>query len=128
MNKKLILIMSFAMISMHISGITDEQLLKLNNDLLLAVGRTDITTAKKLLDQGAKPRGRTKKSNDPSRDPMPLNFAKTIIKNSKVNVFLVKDENQLAKYVKQNIYGKKIVIGMGAGSITNWIRNLPKLI
>ena len=57
-----------------------------------------------------------------------LNFAKTIIKNSKVNVFLVKDENQLAKYVKQNIYGKKIVIGMGAGSITNWIRNLPKLI
>ena len=57
-----------------------------------------------------------------------LNFAKTIIKNSKVNVFLVKDEIQLAKYVKQNIYGKKIVIGMGAGSISSWIRNLPKLI
>ena len=57
-----------------------------------------------------------------------LNFAKTIIKNSKVNVFLVKDEIQLAKYVKQNIYGKKIVIGMGAGSISSWIKNLPKLI
>ena len=57
-----------------------------------------------------------------------LNFAKTIIKNSKVSVFLVKDEIQLAKYVKQNIYGKKIVIGMGAGSISSWIRNLPKLI
>tara|TARA_Y100000590_G_scaffold354738_1_gene408128 strand:+ start:2025 stop:3422 length:1398 start_codon:yes stop_codon:yes gene_type:complete len=57
-----------------------------------------------------------------------LNFAKTIVKNSKVNVLLVKNENQLAKYVKQNIYGKKIVIGMGAGSISNWIRNLPKLI
>ena len=57
-----------------------------------------------------------------------LNFAKTIIKNSKVNVFLVKDEIQLAKYVKQNIYGKKIVIGMGAGSVSSWIRNLPKLI
>ena len=57
-----------------------------------------------------------------------LNFAKEIIKNSKVNVFLVKNEIQLARFIKQNIYGKKIVIGMGAGSISNWIRNLPKLI
>ena len=57
-----------------------------------------------------------------------LNFAKTIIKNSKVNVFLVNNEIQLARYVKQNIYGKKIVIGMGAGSISAWMRNLPKLI
>ena len=57
-----------------------------------------------------------------------LNFAKEIIKNSKVNVFLVKNEIQLARFIKQNIYGKKIIIGMGAGSISNWIRNLPKLI
>ena len=57
-----------------------------------------------------------------------LNFAKEIIKNSKVNVFLVNNEIQLARFVKHNIYGKKIVIGMGAGSISNWIRNLPKLI
>ena len=57
-----------------------------------------------------------------------LNFARTIIKNSKVNVFLVKNETQLAKYVKHNIYGKKIVIGMGAGSISLWMRSLPKLI
>ena len=45
-----------------------------------------------------------------------------------VNVFLVNNEIQLAKFVKQNIYGKKIVIGMGAGSVSNWIRNLPKLV
>ena len=57
-----------------------------------------------------------------------LNFAKTIIKNSKVNVFLIKNENQLARYVKQNIWKKKIVIGVGAGSISAWMRNLPKLI
>ena len=56
------------------------------------------------------------------------NFAKEIIKNSHVKVFLVKNEIQLAKFIKQNIYGKKIVIGMGAGSISNWMRNLPKLI
>jgi len=55
------------------------------------------------------------------------NFAKEIIKNSKVRLFLVNDKNQLAKFLKKNIYGKKIVIGMGAGSISNWMRQLPKL-
>jgi len=57
-----------------------------------------------------------------------FNYAKEIIKNSKVKVFLVKDQYQLARFIKQNIYGKKIVIGMGAGSISNWIRELPNLI
>ncbi len=56
-----------------------------------------------------------------------LNFAKEIIKNSKVKLFLVKDNFQLAKFLKKNMYGKKIVIGMGAGSISNWMKNLPKL-
>ena len=51
-----------------------------------------------------------------------------IAKNSKVNVFMIKNEEQLGQYIKQNIYGKKIVIGMGAGSISNWIRELPNLI
>ena len=57
-----------------------------------------------------------------------LNFAKEIIKNSKVKLFLVKDNNQLAKFIKTNIYGKKIVIGMGAGTISNWMRKLPEMI
>ena len=56
------------------------------------------------------------------------NFAKEIIKNSKVKLFLINDQYQLAKLIKNNIYGKKIVIGMGAGSISNWMRELPKLI
>ena len=56
------------------------------------------------------------------------NFAKEIIKNSKVKVFMVKDKYRLAKFIKQNIYGKKIVIGMGAGSISSWIRELPNMI
>ena len=55
-------------------------------------------------------------------------FAKEIIKNSKTKVYLVDDQYQLAKFIKQNIHGNKIVIGMGAGSISNWIRQLPKLI
>jgi UDP-N-acetylmuramate--alanine ligase len=56
------------------------------------------------------------------------NFAKDIIKNSKVKLFLVNDQYQLAKFIKSNIHGKKIVIGMGAGTISNWMRELPKLI
>jgi len=56
-----------------------------------------------------------------------LNFAKEIIKNSKVKLFIVKDANQLAKFIKRSMYGKKIVIGMGAGSISSWMRKLPKL-
>ena len=56
-----------------------------------------------------------------------LNFAKEIIKNSKVKLFLVNDNIQLAKFIKKNMYGKKIVIGMGAGSISSWMRELPRL-
>ena len=56
-----------------------------------------------------------------------FNFAKEIIKNSKVKLFLVNDNIQLSKFLKKNMYGKKIVIGMGAGSISNWMRKLPKL-
>ena len=56
-----------------------------------------------------------------------LKFAKEIIKNSKVDLIMINNEYELAKYAKQNIYGDKIVIGMGAGTISSWIRNLPKL-
>ena len=57
-----------------------------------------------------------------------MNFAKEIIKNSKVKLFLINDNKHLAKFVKNNMYGKKIVIGMGAGSISNWMRSIPELI
>ena len=54
-------------------------------------------------------------------------FAKNIIKNSDVKLFMVENNNQLAKYLKQNMHGKKIVVGMGAGSISSWIKKLPNL-
>ncbi len=57
-----------------------------------------------------------------------INFAREIIKNSRVELFLVDDKFQLAKFIKANIYGKKIVIGMGAGTISSWMRELPKLL
>ena len=56
------------------------------------------------------------------------NFAKEIIKKSKVKLFMVNNQYQLAKFIKNNIHGKKIVIGMGAGTISTWMKELPKLI
>ena len=55
-------------------------------------------------------------------------FARKIIKKSNVKLILIKNNLDLVKYVKQNIYGNKIVIGMGAGSISSWIRDLPNYI
>ena len=55
-------------------------------------------------------------------------FAKDIIKNSKVRLFMVNNQNELTKLIKNTIYGKKIVIGMGAGTISTWMRELPSLI
>ena len=56
-----------------------------------------------------------------------IDFARKIIKNSKVKLYMVNDLKQLSKFLKKNIHGKKIVIGMGAGSISNWMRKLPDL-
>ena len=56
-----------------------------------------------------------------------LKFAKEIIRNSKVKLFFVKNNDQLAKFLKKNMYGKKIVIGMGAGTISSWMRKIPEL-
>ena len=55
-------------------------------------------------------------------------FAKLIIKNSKVNLVFIENEENLKKFLKQNCFGKKIYIGMGAGSISNWMKNLKNSI
>ena len=54
-------------------------------------------------------------------------FAKLIIKNSNVKLIQVDDEFQLKRFVKQNAFGEKIYIGMGAGSISNWMKNLKNI-
>ena len=40
---------------------------------------------------------------------------------------MVQNKNELANYLKKIMYGKKIVVGMGAGSISNWVKDLPNL-
>ena len=55
------------------------------------------------------------------------NFAKQIAKKSKVQVFLINNQIDLAKFLKNFLNNTNIVIGMGAGSISNWIKDLPSL-
>ena len=47
--------------------------------------------------------------------------------NSNVKLIQVDDELQLRKFIKKNVFGKKIYIGMGAGSISNWMKNLENI-
>ena len=56
------------------------------------------------------------------------NFAKEIIKNSNVKLIFVNDQNDISNFIKQCVYGQNIVIGMGAGTISNWMRIMPNLI
>ena len=53
-----------------------------------------------------------------------LNFAKLISKNSKTQVALVKNQKELSNYFKKNLIDDEIIIGMGAGSISKWMREL----
>ena len=55
-------------------------------------------------------------------------FSEQIAKKSKVQVFLVNNQYELAKFLKQHLNPENIAIGMGAGSISNWIKELPGLI
>ena len=54
-------------------------------------------------------------------------FASLIIKNSNVRLIQIDDEIQLKKFIKQNSFGEKIYIGMGAGSVSNWMKNLKNI-
>ena len=53
-----------------------------------------------------------------------LNFAKSISKNSKTQVVLVNTQKELSKFFEKNLISDEIIIGMGAGSISQWMREL----
>ncbi len=54
----------------------------------------------------------------------PEKFAKLISKNSCVQVILINGQEELNKFFKKNLLENELVIGMGAGSITKWMREL----
>ncbi len=54
-------------------------------------------------------------------------FANKIAQKSKVQVFFINNQYDLAKFLKKFLNIQNLVIGMGAGSISAWIKELPKL-
>ena len=51
-------------------------------------------------------------------------FSKLIMKKSKVQVINVKNKKELKFFFKKNLLEKEMIICMGAGSISNWIREI----
>ena len=49
-------------------------------------------------------------------------FGNLIAKNSKVRLIIINSENDLFNYFKQNLFSNELVICMGAGSISSWIK------
>ena len=56
------------------------------------------------------------------------NFGRLISKNSKVQVINIKDEIDIKNFLKKNLISDEIIIGMGAGSISKWMRDLKSKI
>ena len=57
-----------------------------------------------------------------------INFAKLISKNSKTQVIIVDNQIELNKYLKKNLISDEIVIGMGAGNISKWMKELKTIL
>jgi UDP-N-acetylmuramate--alanine ligase len=53
-----------------------------------------------------------------------LHFVNLIKKTSKVQVIIIKNEVELKKYLQKNLINNEIIVGMGAGSISKWMRDL----
>ena len=52
------------------------------------------------------------------------NFANLISKNSKTQVIILRNQEELSNYFKKNLIEDEIIIGMGAGSISQWMNEL----
>ena len=53
-------------------------------------------------------------------------FAKNISVKSNVPIVVIKDEHNLEVFLKKNLMKNDIVVSMGAGNISSWIRNISK--
>ena len=56
------------------------------------------------------------------------NFAKLIAKNSNTQVIIVQNEIELRKYLKKNLISNEIILGMGAGTISKWMKELKNFL
>ena len=51
-------------------------------------------------------------------------FSQLISRKSRTQVINVKNQNELKNFFKKNLFDDEMVICMGAGSISNWIREI----
>ena len=51
-------------------------------------------------------------------------FSKLISRKSKIQVINIKNQKELKNYLTKNLLEDEIVICMGAGCISNWIREI----
>ncbi len=57
-----------------------------------------------------------------------IDFAKLISKFSKTQVIVIKNFHDVEKYFKKNLIKNEIIIGMGAGSISKYMRGLKNIL
>ncbi len=57
-----------------------------------------------------------------------LKFGKLISNMSKTQVILIDNQNEIGKYFKKNLLNNEIIIGMGAGLISKWMRELKSIL
>ena len=57
-----------------------------------------------------------------------IKFSNLIAKNSNTQIIIIKNEIDLCKYLKKNLINDEIIIGMGAGIISKWVRELKYLL
>ncbi len=57
-----------------------------------------------------------------------IKFGKMISLNSGVEVIIIKNEKDFRNFFKKNLIKNEIIIGMGAGSISHWMRDLKKIL
>ena len=53
-------------------------------------------------------------------------FSELIAKKSKTQVINIENKNELKNFIRKNLFGDEVVICMGAGSISSWIREIGK--
>ena len=54
-----------------------------------------------------------------------LNLYQSLSKNQ---VVVIKSQNELNKFIRKNLKNNEIIIGMGAGSISKWMKELKNII
>ena len=57
-----------------------------------------------------------------------IEFAKSISKQSKTQVIIIKNYEEIGKFLKKNLTNNEIIIGMGAGLISKYMTNLKEIL